>query len=184
MGAGQAENLTLHLSLLLHPKYPSLTLRLKFGVVFLVLLRRKHSFQADWIWKMCCFLLMESDILSPFTGSTEVAKDTAEPGSPHLYWWAYFGSESCYREEKVKTDEAVGLSFTCCAVRLGCQSRCLKFGMGISTDVPTTKNVLEKWRHWSLKKFQWLSRMGLVIMMHPVAQPSNPIVLELVGSAF
>lgn len=75
----------LHLSLLLHPKYPSLTLRLMFSVVFLVLLSTRHSFQADWIWKMCCFLLMKNDILFPFTGGAEVAKDTAEPGSPHLH---------------------------------------------------------------------------------------------------
>lgn len=101
----------MHLSLFSHPKYSSLTLRLIFSVVFLVLLSTKHSLQADWIWKTCCFLLMESDILFPFTGGAEVAKDTAEPGSPDLHRWAYVGSESCNREEKVQTDGALGLPF-------------------------------------------------------------------------
>lgn len=34
----------------------------------------------------------------------------------------------------------------CCAmkVELCCQSRCLKFGMGVSTDVPTTKKCVEE----------------------------------------
>ena len=46
----------------------------------------KPAFQADRTWEMgLCFLLMNVKFSFPFTGGAEVAKDTAESGSPHLH---------------------------------------------------------------------------------------------------
>lgn len=43
-------------------------------------------FQVDWIWETgLCFLLMDVKLSFPFIGGAEVAKDTAEPGSPYLH---------------------------------------------------------------------------------------------------
>lgn len=51
----------------------------------------------------------------------------------------------------------------CCTVRLElcCQSRCLKFGIGISTDVPTTKKYVREVKALKLEEALVIEQNGI-----------------------